>query len=551
MDFRKKAIELYEKGTNIEEIRNQTRIPIITEESIKKWIEEDNLYKEAREKTKKITKLIRTNNNYKKQIKYTYSPQEKEKLWNLIVKNLDEILEIDPQNEIAIGEKIKSYINLQQFGDAKLLAEGLLEKNPENIIALNYLARIERNNGNLECEKEYLEKIIELSSEEEQQKATMRLSAINRILSEKAELDKKQIKNTMQSRDEKQKEYADKKADENIVFTKEEQEDYINQKYKEFIEGKVQKTQIAEMIEELKKYPDETRSMLFLVDLYSKITGKYESSIEKLEQYKMKNKLSADEIETVNEEIKGYRNILSFEERQEQIENEERKEKQKQIKEQREYSKFILGKIKKGKIKKEELPEIVERLESYPDKARSIFLITKIYEIIEGRNSALKMLAKYTKVKDLSDYERRKISEMEEVISEKIKHESSTTERIKRIYLKKQQAEERKEKRYERKIQKETVINYVEEGKTIEQIKKLLQSNGTIMTITSIRNIMNKCAKYNEKIQERIGQSRKTVSDLLEAGYEPNQVYKMVGHEISLKEIKQMTKEKEDIELSH
>lgn len=183
MDFRKKAIELYEKGTNIEEIRNQTRIPIITEESIKKWIEEDNLYKEAREKTKKITKLIRTNNNYKKQIKYTYSPQEKEKLWNLIVKNLDEILEIDPQNEIAIGEKIKSYINLQQFGDAKLLAEGLLEKNPENIIALNYLARIERNNGNLECEKEYLEKIIELSSEEEQQKATMRLSAINRILS--------------------------------------------------------------------------------------------------------------------------------------------------------------------------------------------------------------------------------------------------------------------------------------------------------------------------------------------------------------------------------
>lgn len=355
----------------------------------------------------------------------------------------------------------------------------------------------------------------------------------------------------MQSRDEKQKEYADKKADENIVFTKEEQEDYINQKYKEFIEGKVQKTQIAEMIEELKKYPDETRSMLFLVDLYSKITGKYESSIEKLEQYKMKNKLSADEIETVNEEIKGYRNILSFEERQEQIENEERKEKQKQIKEQREYSKFILGKIKKGKIKKEELPEIVERLESYPDKARSIFLITKIYEIIEGRNSALKMLAKYTKVKDLSDYERRKISEMEEVISEKIKHESSTTERIKRIYLKKQQAEERKEKRYERKIQKETVINYVEEGKTIEQIKKLLQSNGTIMTITSIRNIMNKCAKYNEKIQERIGQSRKTVSDLLEAGYEPNQVYKMVGHEISLKEIKQMTKEKEDIELSH
>lgn len=249
------------------------------------------------------------------------------------------------------------------------------------------------------------------------------------------------------------------------LFSKNPKKDYINQKYKEFIEGKIKRNQLSGIIEELKKYPEQTMSMLFLVDLYSKMTGKYESSIDKLEQYKTKNELSDNEINSVNEEIKKYRAILNFNERQKELENKEKDAEEKKIKEQREYSRFILEKMKKGKIKREELAEIVENLENYPDKARSIFLITKLYEIIEGKNSALKVLVKYTKLENLSDYEKRKIAEMQIAISNKMQYENSTTERMKRIYLKKQEKEIRKERSYKRKVQKETVINYIEEGK--------------------------------------------------------------------------------------
>lgn len=220
------------------------------------------------------------------------------------------------------------------------------------------------------------------------------------------------------------------------------------------------------------------------------------------------------------------------------------------IKEQRKYSKLILEKIKKGKIKKEELQEIVEKLENYPDKARSIFLIIKLYEIIEGRNSALKMLAQYTKMQDLSDYEKRKIVDMQMIISDKMQYENSTTEKIKRIYLRKKEKELRNEKRYKRKIQKDTIIRYVEEGKTIEQIEKLLARNGNKMTINAIRKIRDKYSKENENIMQKILQVKATVNDLLEAGYEPNEVYKFIGYEIPLKEIKQIENEKEELEIS-
>lgn len=494
------------------------------------------------------------NNNYKKRLEEAYTPEKKEKLWNLIIKNLDEILEIEPDNEIAIGEKIKGCIYLQKIDNAEELSKKLIEKNPKNMIALNYLAKIQRSKGNFKKEKEYLEKMIELSSEEEQQKATIRLARVNSILegtkSENCSYEKS-LKNGIQISEEEQKKYAEKIADEKKSFTKEEQEDYINQKYKEFIEGKVQKKQLVEIIEELKKYPEQTTSMLFIVDLYSKMTGKYENSIEKLEQYKAKNTLSENEINSVDEEIKKYSNILNFNESQEQIENEDKIKRDKQVKEQRIYFKFILDRMKKGKIKKDELPEIVEILENYPDKARSIFVITKLYEIVEGRNAALKMLAKYTTLNDLSNYERKIIENMQNTISKRAKYENSTTERMKEIYLKKQKKEESKTKSYKRKIQKDTVIKYIEEGKNIEQIEKLLAKNNDVMTITAIRKIRDKYAQENEIVKEKIAQAKVTANELLKAGYKPNQVYNFIGYEISLKEIKQIENEIDDTELSH
>ena len=496
-------------------------------------------------KNKKITKLIKEIKTYRRKLEDAYTSEEKEALWNSIIKNMDKILEIEPDNEIALGEKIKGYMYLQQIENAEIVSKELLEKNPKNVIALHYLSKIERNKGNLEKEKEYLERIIELSSEEEEPKATMRLARVKLILNE-GQLYRATL--GVQRRDEEQRKYAKEKMNENMFFTAEDQKDYINQKYKEFSEGKIQKKHLLDIIEELKRYPEQTTSMLFIVDLYSMITGDYQSSMNKLEQYKLKNKLPENEVNAVNEEIKKYSTILSFNERQEQVESEAKSQREKQIKEQRAYSKFILEKMKKGKIKREELPEIVKRLENYPDKARSIFLITKIYEIVDGRISALKMLAKYTMLKNLSYHERKIITDMQNTINYNMKYESSTTEELKTFYANKN---EQIAKKHEQKVKKDTVIKYIEKGNSIGQIKELLANNGIVMTTTAIRKIRDTYAQKNENIKERILQIRVAAKNLLKNSYTPKQVYEFIGYDIPLKEIKQMENEKDDTELSH
>lgn len=556
MDFRRKAIELYNDGMSAEKISKKINIDV-TENTILGWINEEKQYEEQkikRKNEKKIAKIAKEIKKAKQIMKNTYDQDQKEELCSYIIDKAKEILEIDPNNKIAIAERIAAYMKLGQLENAEDNSKELLKIDPDNVIALNYLSKIERNRGNLEAEKEYLEKILEISSEDEEQKVVMRLARVNRILEErqkKKDEEEITIKTKMQLNEEEQQEYAENNIDIEELFTIEKQEEYINDIYRKFSEGQINSSQLKQIGQELKKYPDEVESVIFMLDLYSKMTDEYENAMEKLIEYNdAKQDITDTQRQILKKEINKYNSILQFNEEQDKKEQEEESLRKEQTKEQREYSKLILEKIKNGKITREELPEIVSRLENYPDKARSVFLITKLYEIIEGKDEALNMLAKYTRVRNLSEYERKMISEMQIIINNKKRIENSTTEKIKRIYLKKQQAEERKEKRYERKMQKEKVIGYVEEGKSIEQIEKLLLSNGIKMTITTIRNIRDKCAKDNEKVQEKISQSMKTASDLLEAGYEPNQVYQFIGYEISLKEIKQLSKE-EDIELSH
>lgn len=556
MDFRRKAIELYNNGMSAEKISKKINIDV-TENTILGWINEEKQYEEQkikRKNEKKIAKIGKEIKKAKQIMKNTYDQDQKEELCSYIIDKAKEILEIDPNNKITIAERIAAYMKLGQLENAEDNSKELLKIDPDNVIALNYLSKIERNRGNLEAEKEYLEKILEISSEDEEQKVVMRLARVNRILEERQKKKDEEgitTKTKMQLNEEEQQEYAENNIDIEELFTIEKQEEYINDIYRKFSEGQINSSQLKQIGKELKKYPDEVESVIFMLDLYSKMTDEYENAMEKLIEYNdAKQDITDTQRQILKKEINKYNSILQFNEEQDKKEQEEEDLRKEQTKEQREYSKLILEKIKNGKITREELPEIVSRLENYPDKARSVFLITKLYEIIEGKDEALNMLAKYTRVRNLSEYERKMISEMQIIINNKKRIENSTTEKIKRIYLKKQQAEERKEKRYERKMQKDKVISYVEEGKSIEQIEKLLLSNGIKMTITTIRNIRDKCAKDNEKVQEKISQSMKTASDLLEAGYEPNQVYQFIGYEISLKEIKQLSKE-EDIELSH
>ena len=60
-----------------------------------------------------------------------------------------------------------------------------VEYNKDNMIALIYLAKIEREEGNLESEKLYLEKILEAYPSERILKYQIRLDSVNNLLSKK------------------------------------------------------------------------------------------------------------------------------------------------------------------------------------------------------------------------------------------------------------------------------------------------------------------------------------------------------------------------------
>lgn len=553
MDFRRKAIELYNNGMSAEKISKKININV-TENTILGWINEEKQYEEQkikRKKEKQIAKIAKEIKKAKQIMKDTYDLDQKDQLCNFIIDKVKQILEIDPNNEIAIVEKITTYMKLDQLENAENTSRELLKINPNNIIALNYLSKIEQGKGNLEQEKQYLERILQIRSEDEEPQIVMRLGRVNRLIEER-ERKKEQsaIKSDMELNEEKQQEYAKQNISVEELFTIETQNEYIDNIYKDFVEGKINKSQLKNIYETLKKYPDKVKSAIVIADLYSKLTDKNEGAIQILAQLENDDNLTGQEKQILKEEIHKYNSIIYYSEQQAKNEQDERDKQKEKLKEQREYSKKILDRMKKGKITKEELAEIVKKLENYPDKAKSIFLITKLYEIVEGREEALNILLKYTKLCNLSYNEKKMIIDMQTAISNRRKMDNSTTERIKRKYDKRNEKQQRKERKYKKQMQKETVIKYIEEGKTIDQIKILLQSKGTLMSITNIRKIRDYHYKNDPNMSEKIERIKNTAVEFLDAGYEASEVYKLIGCEISLKEIKQLEKEN-DNELSH
>ena len=160
---------------------------------------------------------------------------------------------------------------------------------------------------------------------------------------------------------------------------------------------------------------------------------------------------------------------------------------------------------------------------------------------MRGRNEALTTLAKYTKITNLTSSERKMIEEMYVSINEKIKHEKSSTE----IYMKKAKKEQNAEKRYQRKIQREQIETYIKQGKTVQQIVMLMERKGVVVSASNIRKIKNSCQKEGESIEEK-KKDEKNAMDLLEAGYTTKQVYELIGHNFSLKQLEQWEKELEE-----
>lgn len=75
----------------------------------------------------------------------------------------DEILKEFPDEVIAKEKLVKSLYQMGEKDKARSKGEDFLEILNEDEIILVYMSKIERDSGNLESEKEYLERIIEIS----------------------------------------------------------------------------------------------------------------------------------------------------------------------------------------------------------------------------------------------------------------------------------------------------------------------------------------------------------------------------------------------------
>ena len=224
----------------------------------------------------------------------------------------------------------------------------------------------------------------------------MRLAKIEKILQEKEKKEKtKTPKTDLEQKEEEQMKFAKTNIDLEKKIGAEEQNEYINKIQSEFIAGKLEIKDLGRIEKELNKYPDQTKSIIFLMDLYTKMTGENQIAIAILKKYKEKELTELEE-KTISQEIDRYDALTEYEARENKNIDEQEEQRKKLRKEQIIYSKYIVEQLKKGKIKQNELEGIVKQLESYPDKAKSIFLITKLYEIMKGRNEALTTLAKYT-----------------------------------------------------------------------------------------------------------------------------------------------------------
>ena len=194
----------------------------------------------------------------------------------------------------------------------------------------------------------------------------MRLAKIEKILQEKEKKEKtKTPKTDLEQKEEEQMKFAKTNIDLEKKIGAEEQNEYINKIQSEFIAGKLEIKDLGRIEKELNKYPDQTKSIIFLMDLYTKMTGENQIAIAILKKYKEKELTELEE-KTISQEIDRYDALTEYEARENKNIDEQEEQRKKLRKEQIIYSKYIVEQLKKGKIKQNELEGIVKQLESYP-----------------------------------------------------------------------------------------------------------------------------------------------------------------------------------------
>lgn len=175
-----------------------------------------------------------------------------------------DILDKFPDEILARERLIKAYYITGEIKKAKETAQDILDKNNKSEITLWYLAKIERTEGNLQKEKEYLEQIVQNSKQGVSIKISQRIEKINTIL---------------------EKQNKEEKIPGENQYTEEDRKVWIDDINKKFLYGELSKIDIDKTIEEAKRYPNFTKSLIEILDLECKMTENFEEKIEKLEGY--------------------------------------------------------------------------------------------------------------------------------------------------------------------------------------------------------------------------------------------------------------------------
>lgn len=529
-----KAIE-YVKKILKKEPNNQTlraRLEILEHKQQNIPISQDVL--EKRKAYKKIASLernlLRTAEEKQEVLERKGITSNKERiLEEVYIQNYTEVRKIaesiiisHPEEIVAREKLVKSLYILGESKLAKQEIEDLLNIDDKDEIGLWYLSKIQRNNADIEGEKETLEKILENSEIGTNIKAQKRLELVKHII------EQKQI--------EKQLEEAKQES-----YTEEKRKEFIEQLQKDFVSGDLAKKDIVGKIEEARKYPNFEKSLIELTDMEAMMTGDKAQKIDMLETYiDTEPSITAegygqvlDEISKTREDIVSERKLEAYLDKKEE---QEKKEKQESRIKQREYSKEIIARLNKGEISKEELPDIIKKLETFIDRTRSIFLITKLNEILYNREKAYEELIKYNKILDLSPSEKREISQMQKALTDRHK-ETETVKRIKGIYKKKEQ----RQQNYQKKVQKEKIKQLLDEGKTVKQIFNHMKESGiAIKTITLVKA---KHTKGNEALEREQLKIQEDAQALLKGGYTPDEVYEIVEYDVPISTLRKMNRE--------
>ena len=424
-----------------------------------------------------------------------------------------------PKEIIAREKLVKSLFITGRKNEAEQEIEELLNFNENDEIGLWYLSKIQREKGDLRKEKDCLERILANSPEGSQIKVQQRLERLNNIIEQQEE--KKQIEEGLKEN-----------------YTEETRKEFIEKIQKDFIYGKITKANIDDVIEEARKYPNFNKSLVELLEIKSKITGNRQDKIDELDKYiEEEYSITAEEYSNVLDEITQTREQIENDKKIEKyLDNKEKQEKRRGSKEQREYSKMIIEKLNKGEITKENLPEIVAKLETLEDRTRSIFLITKLYEIVYDREKAYNELVKYTHISNLSDKEKERIANMQRVLTSNEKTKGAT-HRIKKLYSKQTQ----KHNKFTKKINKEEIIKLLEDRKSVKQILGALKENG--VSLKSIARVKSFYLRENEELRKEDLRLERYAKNLIKEGYKIQDVYDIMEYDIPLPRLQKIALE--------